>query len=129
MLQKIINHLKSKPKQLFLVDALGALISAVLLGFVLVQYQPLFGIPADILYTLAAIPCLFAIYDLICYFSLKSNFGIYLASIAGLNIAYCVFSIGVALLYINQIHTLGWIYLVLEVILVCLIAKIEWKIA
>ncbi len=46
-----------KPKQLFLLDAFGALLSAFFLGFVLVKYQVYIGMPENVLYILALIPC------------------------------------------------------------------------
>jgi len=58
---------------LFLLDAIGALVSALLLGVVLVKYQEIFGIPIPTLYVLAIIPCFFALIDLYSYSSLVKD--------------------------------------------------------
>ncbi|MEM6633615.1 MAG: hypothetical protein AAF694_28335 [Bacteroidota bacterium] len=56
------------PKKLLIIDGLGALLSAFLLGVVLVRFESQVGMPRNSLYVLAAFPCIFAIYDLISYF-------------------------------------------------------------
>ena len=71
--EKTINKFTSTPKQLFILDGLGALLSAFLLGVVLVKLESVFGIPKNTLYFLAFLPCLFAIYDFYCYFQAKEN--------------------------------------------------------
>lgn len=60
-------------KTLFAIDGLGALLSVFLLGVVLVQFESLFGMPKETLYFLAFLPCLFAVYDLVCYLNVKRN--------------------------------------------------------
>ena len=60
MLEKFISH----PKKLFLIDGLGAILSAFLLGYVLVKLERVFGIPSKTLYFLATLPMFFVIYDL-----------------------------------------------------------------
>ena len=71
MFQKTRNRIPGWPKVLFLVDGLGALLSAFLLGFVLVRLERVFGIPPDALYLLATVPCLFALYDFYCLRSIN----------------------------------------------------------
>ncbi|MEN8696651.1 MAG: hypothetical protein ABF317_05040 [Bacteroidia bacterium] len=72
-MRRCSTYFAKDPKQLFLVDALGAALSAVLLGVVLVNYEPIFGIPSDSLSLLAAVPYFFAVYDVVCYFALTIN--------------------------------------------------------
>jgi hypothetical protein len=43
-----------KPKTLFLIDAIGAVLSTVLLGIVLVAFEKYIGMPTNVLYALAA---------------------------------------------------------------------------
>jgi hypothetical protein len=50
------------PKELFLIDALRATISAAMLGIVLVKFKDTIGMPKDIFYSLFIIPFVFAIY-------------------------------------------------------------------
>jgi len=73
MFQKIIRGFAENPKSLFLFDGLGALVSAFLLGVVLVKFESTFGMPKEKLYFLAGAACLFVIYDLVCYFKANQN--------------------------------------------------------
>jgi len=100
-----------------------------MLGVVLVHWQNFFGIPVYALYILAAIPCFFALYDLAVYSVESANTYTALKNMAFLNIAYCIFSLGIALFHVSSIKVAGWIYLVGEVIIVLLLARLELLVA
>ena len=53
-------------KKLFLVDGVGALLSAILL-WVLAQFENMLGLPSKVLYVLSVMPCFFAIYSIFCF--------------------------------------------------------------
>ena len=125
----LVLQINKEPRTLFLIDGLGALLSAFLLGVVLVNLEHIFGIPRSTLYVLAVIPCFFAVYDFYCYWKLDKNLGRFLQIIAGLNLAYCCLSIGLAISHLEVITTLGWGYIIGEVIIVATLAIFEWKIA
>jgi len=72
---------KVNPKKLFLFDGFGAILSALLLGVVLVELESIFGIPRKTLYFLAFLPCLFATYDFFCYFRMKQTFQSFLKAL------------------------------------------------
>lgn len=130
MLNELIQKIESdNPRKLFLYDGLGALLSAFLLGVVLVQLEWFFGIPKTSLYFLAFLPCLFAIYDLIYYQKNNGNISTPLRGIAIVNLLYCCLSLGVAFYHFNVITIYGWIYIVLEILIVVTIASIELKVA
>ncbi|WP_066758838.1 hypothetical protein [Crocinitomix algicola] len=114
-------------KKLFLIDALGALISAFLLGVLLVEFKAYFGIPPGTLYILAAIPVFYAIYD--CYaFLKKDNFTRNrLKIIAIANLCYCFVSLLFTIYHYHQILFWGWIYIISELFIVCLLANFELK--
>ncbi|MEM8526624.1 MAG: hypothetical protein AAGG68_18415 [Bacteroidota bacterium] len=121
--------MKINAKQLFLVDAVGAILSAFLLGVVLVKLEHFFGIPLAVLYLLAAFPCFFACYDLLCYFLAKKRATFFLKGIAYANIAYCILSIGIAFFHLESITYLGWTYILGEVLIVGLLVRLEIKVA
>jgi len=123
------QKLNFTPKQLFLIDAGGALLSAFLLGVVLVRLEHFFGIPRTVLYLLAAIPCFFAFYDLLCYFLAKQKTARLLQAIAYANILYCCLSIGLAVFHAQSITIFGWLYILGEVLIVVLLARLELKTA
>lgn len=122
-------RIKSNPKILFLIDGIGALLSAFLLGVVLVRFESFFGIPPNVLYLLAAIPCFFAIYDFFCYYQAKDKMALYLRIIAFANISYCILSVMMAGLHRETISIWGWGYIVGEIIIVLLLAAIEIRTA
>ena len=117
------------PKTLFLLDGFGALLSAFLLGVVLVKFENIFGMPRKALYILAFLPCLFAVYDLYCYLNIQNQQGLFLKGIAFANLAYCCLSIGFAIHHQEQLTTLGWGYFILEIVIVVAIAIIELRVA
>jgi hypothetical protein len=59
----MLNKITSNPKLLFLIDGVGALLSAFLLGVVLASAETTFGMPSKTLYFLATLACLFALYS------------------------------------------------------------------
>lgn len=124
----VVTYFIYNPKRLFLIDGFGALLSAFLLGVLLVRYESVFGIPQSTLYVLAIIPCFFALYDLLVYF-LAKQVGTFLKIIAVANIFYCTISIGTAIYHSRVITLYGWIYLILEVLVVFALANIEWKVS
>lgn len=131
MLQRntYFNKISSNPRQLFLIDGLGALLSAFLLGVVLVQFQTFFGIPENVLYFLAFLPCLFAIYDFYCYQKIHTNFYLFIKIIAFANLLYCFLSIGLALYHFREITLYGWIYIILEILILIVLIALQFKTA
>ncbi|MGC6423012.1 MAG: hypothetical protein ACON47_03735 [Flavobacteriaceae bacterium] len=82
VLKRIIAWGNENPKRIFEIDGFGAILSAFLLGIVLVKLENLFGIPKPTLYVLASFPGLFAIYDFYSYFIIDKNLGFFLKGIA-----------------------------------------------
>lgn len=129
IIERIIKWGNTNPKKLFRIDGLGAIISTIVLGIVLVKLEYLFGIPKPTLYFLASLPCLFAIYDFYCYYKIDNNLGKFLKLIAITNFMYCCLSIGLALYHRKDISNLGWIYILIEIAIVSGLALIELKVA
>ena len=118
----------TKPRKLLLLDAAGALISAVMLGIVLVEHQALIGLPVHILYYLAAAPLVFLCYDIAAYY-LANDYRRALQIIAVANVLYSLVSIALLILHRQDLTAIGYSYFIIEVIIVLLIATYEWKIA
>lgn len=129
MIDHFINWGIAHPRKLFLIDGFGALISAFLLGVVLVELEGVFGIPASVLYVLALLPCLFAVYDVYCYLKKEGDVRPSLWRIAIMNISYCILSIGLALYHYQSITYFGWSYILVEIFIVLTLAKLEFRVA
>ena len=126
-MQLIIKTLNIK--KLFLIDFLGAVLSAFLLGVVLVKYEDRIGLPTEILYLLAAIAVIFAIYSFICYLTFKDNGKPFLTAIAIANLLYCCFTICLMIYLREHISQLGLIYFLLEVSIILILVKFEFATA
>jgi len=116
-------------KRLFLIDGTGAILSSLLLGIVLVEFEQFFGIPQSALYCLASFPCLFAVYDFLCFWKSGDHSSLFLKVIAFMNLLYCCFSIGVAFYHHQKITHYGWIYIVLEISVIVALAILELRTA
>ena len=125
--EDLITKAELNPKKLFLIDGFGAILSAFLLGVVLVKFEELFGIPTSVLYFLATIPIFFVIYDVFCYQKCL-KIGLLLKGIAVLNMLYCCVSIGLISYHFSSITILGWTYIIVEIILVSFLAMIEFRV-
>jgi hypothetical protein len=129
LINRIILWGKQNPKAFFRIDGIGAIISAVLLGLVLVEFEVLLGIPKNTLYFLALLPCLFALYDFYCYVRIDKKTKLFLKGIALMNVLYCFLSIGLAFYHRNSVTHWGWVYIIVESIIVVSLAIVEFKIA
>lgn len=125
----LIHQAAARPRQLFLLDGLGALLSALLLGVVLPRLQSLVGIPLHTLYLLATFPVFFAVFDCYSYRKKEGTLALPLKIIAILNGLYCGLSLGLALYHQTQLTKLGWLYIVVEVLIVGGLAIFEWRVA
>ena len=115
-------------KNIFLVDGIGAIITALLLSQLLARFEPVFGMPKEVLYLLAGIAACFAVYSLSVHFLIKENRKPYLMGIAVANTLYCSATL-VLVIYLNQSLTwLGIAYFISEIITVMSLVRVEFLI-
>lgn len=129
VVRKIIQKIGLHPKLLFLVDGFGAMLSAFMLGVVLARLEPVFGIPASVLYLLAAIPPFFVLFDFYAYRKEERRLVPYLKGIAIMNTAYCCLSIGLAMFYKHEVTFWGWAYLFAEAAIIAVLVYLELQMA
>lgn len=122
-------QIRYKSIRIFLIDALGALISALMLGLVLPLYPATFGMSAKTLYILALVPLCFVIYDLMVYFIHPSSASLYLRGIAIMNLSYCALSLIVAWQHNEELSALAWAYFIGEVMIIIFLSSLEWHLA
>jgi hypothetical protein len=125
--QLILDKITSDPKKLFLIDSLGAVLTAFFLGVILVKLEDSIGMPKTALYFLASIACMFAVYSICCYFLLVSNWRPYLKGIAIGNLLYCWLTIVLVFYFYQKLTMLGLAYFVLELIVLSGLIIIEGK--
>lgn len=114
-------------KKILLLDSLGAALSAFLLGVVLPRLESVFRMPKGVLYFLAITACIFATYSLLSYLFSKEKWRSYLRGIALANLIYCSITIGLTIYFHKEITSLGVAYFTIEVLIVIVLATIEWR--
>jgi hypothetical protein len=114
---------------IFLIDGLGALMTASILSLAIVNFQGLLGMPQDVLFFLMIIACVFSFYSLACHIIKPANWRAFLAFIAISNLIYCFVSVGFAVHFTEQLTLLGITYFGVEVLVIILLAFVELRIA
>ncbi|WP_436516934.1 hypothetical protein [Ekhidna sp. To15] len=118
---------KLSQKHLFLIDGMGALVSAFFLGFILIRFQSLVGMPVEVLYPLAALALIFAIYSLSCYLLAPTNLHPFLKFIAIVNSFYCLATLGLVIWHYQLLTFLGFCYFFLEIVIIALLVSLELR--
>lgn len=113
------------PKNFFLIDGLGAMVSVIMLGVVLVRFEEFFGMPVAILYGLAGVAAVFAIYSLGCHFFFMEKWQPFLRLIGTVNLLYCGVTLGLVIYWYEQLTTWGIAYFVGEMVIVVALALTE----
>lgn len=126
-LQNIINDITTNPKQLFLLDSIGALVTTILLSLVLANLESTFGMPQKTLYILSIPAAIYFLYSLLCYVRLTKNWRPYLQIIATANTFYCTLSLGMMYFNFDKLTTLGVVFFVGEIIIIMILVAIELK--
>ena len=119
---------KLNTKTIFLLDGLGAMLSAILLFAILRSNHEYFGITSTILTYLSIIAFIFSCYSITCFFIVKNNWTRFLKIIILANSLYCCLTIGVVLYFYKNITPIGLLYFIAEVIVICSLIFIEMNI-
>lgn len=115
-------------RNIFLLDGIGALVSAIIMGLIIANYVPFFGLPKEAAYFLTVFPCLFMVYSLYCHFQKPKPFQSYLKMIIIANLLYCFISLGVVFYHYESLTKFGLGYLLLEKAVVLLVIIVELKV-
>lgn len=91
------RFLLDQPRRIFLVDGLGACLTAILLLGVLVPLEYVFGMPAKVLYVLGAIAGVLAVYSLVCYRLAGQRWRPLLRAVSLANLLYCCLTLGLVI--------------------------------
>lgn len=116
-------------RNIFLFDGAGAILSVLLLGVILPAVQPWIGMPLQILYVLAAIPVVYAVYSFICYRWANHQNPIWLKVIMGGNALYCVVTLSLVGAYWSEMTRWGVLYFALESLVLLALVAFEGRIA
>lgn len=128
-LQRITAELAARPRQLFLVDGLGALLTVGLLAGLLARFEALFGMPQRVCYVLAGVVVLYAGYSLGCYFFVRNRWRLFISIVAAANLLYCVVTAALVVSFYQQIRWPGFLYFFLEIFVILLLVRVERMVA
>lgn len=128
-LEHIITRLARKPQRIFLLDGLGAIVSASLLLLISSLFPTFFHFPQKSIYLLAGIAYLFAAYSL--FFSQKTStkWPLFLQLIATANILYCLATLILVLVYFPHLSLFETVYFLAEIIIVLTLVYVEFRVS
>ena len=126
MKENIVKFIE-KPKNIFLLDGFGALVTAALLFLVLRTFNHYFGLSKTIFEYLSLLALLFSIYSIACFFLIINIWKPYLKIICVANIVYCILTFGMMLYYYKSISVLCVVYFLGEIIIITGIIVLEIK--
>lgn len=116
-------------RRLLLVDAIGALVSAVMLGFVLPFVQQHIGLSVELLHLLAIIAVALSVWSAMSYLFSAARWRTFLLITACANAGYCLFTGSVLVRHAVVMEPIGWLYFVGEMALVLLLLGHELRVA
>lgn len=116
-----------KPKTLFLIDSVGAIITAFTLFVILRTLHDYIGMPPHVLTYLSILAVMFCLYSLMCYKFLTDNWSPFLMTISVANLLYCCLTLALMIEHFQTLTKLGIAYFIVEIIVVCSLVIIEFK--
>ena len=125
----IISYFINKPKAIFLVDSIGAFLSAFCLLIISRFYGNYFGINPSTLQLLTILPIVFCIYSACCYLLVKRSYKPFILIIAIANLLYCLITLLLMFTLYSELTILGLSYFVIELMIIALIISIEFKVS
>jgi hypothetical protein len=117
--------LTSRPRNVFLLDGLGALLSALLLVFLIAPLENIFGMPPTIAYNLSLPAFGFMVYSLGCYFLNPTAWKSFMRLIALANFLYCCLTFTLVVIDFSLLTKLGVAYFLGEIGIVFAVIGIE----
>ncbi|MNF35669.1 hypothetical protein D3C84_165470 [compost metagenome] len=129
IVNKLINHLTEKQKTLFLIDSLGAFLTAFLLFVIMRQFDDYFGMPKTVLTSLSAIAICLCLYSTACFIFLKARWTAFIWIIGTANLLYCALTIGLLIKYYLLLTIIGIIYFLIEIVIICVLSYVEFNVA
>jgi hypothetical protein len=119
--------LKLNERNIFLVDGIGASLSAIFTGILLPLVSEWVGLPSWLLYNLALFPIVFGIFSFVCYFKVKTIKPILLLMIITANLIYCAISFAICNSF-SGITIWGKIFLLSEIPIILIVVALEIKV-
>lgn len=128
-MNQIVQYFTNLPKQLFLLDAIGAFITATFIGVVMRNNIDIFGLPPQEAVVMTFIAYSFFCFSGICYLFVKNKHYKYIFTIASANSLYVLLSFFIFFNHFNDLTPFGIMYLLSEMATIILLVTLEFSIA
>jgi len=125
----IISYFINKPKAIFLVDSIGAFLSAFCLLIISRFFSDFFGINPSTLQLLTILPIVFCIYSACCYLLIIRGYKPFILIIAIANFLYCLITMVLIFTHYSELTILGLSYFILELMIIGIIVYLEFDIS
>ena len=117
--------LRNAPRNVFLFDGAGAAVSGMLILGPLRFFSEQIGVSRNSLWLLGLVACLFCVYDLICFVSVKKEKPTLLKVIMLANLSYVLLTMWLLFIQRSEVTALGWIYFISEFLVIGFVIKTE----
>ncbi len=114
-------------RSVFLLDGIGALISAIFTGLVLPRLYHWTGLPPSVAYAMVIFPLVYSSYSFGCYLFLKTTKRVMLIAIIIANLFYCFVST-VIIFILPSLTMWGSLILLAEIVIVLGVVAIEFNV-
>lgn len=127
-MSKIPGYFSQNPEKLFLLDSIGAFLTALLLVLMLLFFNKFIGIDTKTLCLLISIAVLYSIYSFLCFKIQPEKWQIFLKIIAAANIIYAGGMLTFLILNHDYLTMLGIVYFSVESVIIISLACLEFKV-
>ena len=128
-MKNLIVHFTLRPGKLFLIDSIGAGITALCLLALNTLIEPHAGLPTELMNRLIITALIFSCYSITCAGLVKNKHGFFMRMIALANTLYALFTAGLWIKYQNTLGLLSKFYFPFEIILIVGLVVLELKVA
>lgn len=125
MLTQWISHLAKKPRQVFLIDSLGAMFSALGLLIILNFLNGYVRLTPKTLRVFLLLAGAFCLYSAACFLFIRKNHRFFILIIGIANLFYCFLITGTIILHFDGLNLLSLAYFVSEVVIIAGLVCIE----
>ena len=125
----IIKKFTKSPRTFFLMDSLGALVTAFFIFAILRTFKEYVEMPQKVLTILSIIAVMFSLYSITCYFLLTKNWQLFLRTISIANLLYCFLTMGLVIYYYQSLTILGLTYFLIEMVVFGGLIFVELKVS
>jgi hypothetical protein len=112
--KKLVARFASNPKQLFLFDSMGGILSAAVPLLILWKFESHFGLPGEVLIAMSITGFLYCAFSLLCALRIKSRWNFFLKILVVANSTYLLALMAYTAINFSDLSQLGLAYLLID---------------